>query len=66
MKKFLRVLAGILGVFGIGFFSLIFTPLELEFLIFQVLIISTLFLAYGVGAEKAIGAVLPGLLRSKW
>lgn len=66
MKKFLRVLSGILGVFGIGVFSLIIYSVGVDLSHFSGLVISAVFLAYGIGGEKVIGAVLPELLRNKW
>lgn len=66
MKKFLRVLSGILGVCGIGVFSLMLYAVGVDLSHFSGLFISAIFLAYGVGGEKAVGAVFPGLLRNKW
>ena len=62
----LRVLSGILGVFGIGVFSLMLYVVGVSVSHFSGLFMSAVFLAYGIGGEKVIGAVFPGLLRSKW
>jgi hypothetical protein len=66
MKKFLRVLSGILGVCGICVFGLMLYAVAVDLSHFSGLFISAVFLAYGIGGEKVIGAVFPGLLRSKW
>lgn len=66
MKKFLRVLSGILCVCGVGAFSLMLYVGGVDLSHFSGLFIREIFLAYGVGGEKAAGAVFPGLLRSKW
>lgn len=65
MKRFLRVLSGILGVCGIGVFILMLYAVGVDLSHFSGLFISAIFLAYGVGGEKAIGAVFPWLLKSK-